>query len=82
MGHEVEASHQENEVEQEDPVLFERNPTFGKEGTCEVAAGLADGGSVVESRSLREAEAEDDDQDGRTGSEPVQRAPAVRSSIY
>ena len=61
---------------------FERNPTFGKEGTCKVAAGLADGGSVVESRSLREAEAEDDDQYGRTGSEPVQRAPAVRSSIY
>ena len=82
VGHEVKASHQEDEVEQEDPVLLKRNPAFGEESTCEVAAGLADGGSVSERSGLRQAETENDDQDGRASSEPVQRPPAVRSSIH
>ncbi len=62
-------------------MLFERNPAFGEESTSEVAAGFTHGGSVSECSGLGEAETEDDNQDGRAGSKPVQRAPAVRSGI-
>ena len=82
VGHEIETSHQKDKVEQENPVLLKRNAAFGEESACKVTAGVADGDSVSECSGLRQTETEDDDQDGRTGSEPVQRAPAVRSSIH
>ena len=81
VGHEIEACHEENEVDEKKPVFFEGDLAFGKESVGNVATGLSHCLSFTVGRSLREAEAEEDDEDRGAGAKPIKRTPAMGGSI-
>ena len=81
VGHEVEAGHQKDHVDQQEPVAFQSNFAFADEGAGDVAFGLAQRVASLVGLSLREAEAEEDDENRWTGTEPEERSPAVGSSV-
>ena len=62
-------------------MVFEGDLAFGYEGAGYVAALLANGDTVAERLGLRQAEAEEDDQDRGPGAEPEKRPPAVRGGV-
>jgi len=68
--HEVEAGHQEDEVDQQEPVALESHFAFREEGRGDILAGFADGFALAEDFGFREAETESDDEDWRAGAEP------------
>jgi hypothetical protein len=81
VGHEVEASSQEDHVDENLPVASESNLALLDKGFADAVAGLADALALNESIRLAEEQSEDDEQDWDGTSEPEQRAPAVRSSV-
>ena len=82
MRHEVEAGHQHDEVDKEDPVTFDGDFALTQEGAADAGAGaVASGDAVTIGLRLGEHETEEDDQHGRTGAEPVEWAPAVGCGV-
>lgn len=79
--HEVESSHQDDEVDEKLPVVLEGDFTFSDESAGDVLSCFADTLALDESVGLREAETVDDDQDWRAGTEPEKRSPSVRSGV-
>ena len=61
VGHEVEAGHQKDHVDQQEPVAFQSNLAFADEGACDVTFGLSQGIASLIGLSFREAEAEKND---------------------
>ena len=82
VGHEVEAGHEEDEVDEEDVVFLEGNTAFGEEGAGDATVGFAHGFSLPVGGCFGQAEPEDDDEDGWAGAEPEEGAPAVGGGVY
>ena len=66
----VEACHEEDHVAKKKPVLAKSDFAFSQKGTCDVALGVSEGLAVPIGLCLRQAETEDDDQNGWAGAEP------------
>lgn len=85
VAHEVEASHEENEVAEQKPVALQSNFAFADEdgpGRLPRLAGFpAQALPFPEDLGLGEQQAETDEENGRTSGEPVQGPPRVRCSI-
>ena len=80
--HEIEAGHDEDEVDQEDPVSFDGHFAFSEESTGDAGAGTVPSGDAVAiGLGFREHEAEGDDEDGWAGAEPVEWSPAVGGGV-
>ena len=62
-------------------MFFEGDFAFRDEGTGHVAFAFADGNAALESVRFWETQAEGNDQDGRTGTKPIQRSPAMGGGI-
>jgi hypothetical protein len=58
--HEVEPGHQQHHVDQDHPVLLQRDLAFGDEGVGDIAARFADSFALKECLGLRKTETEDD----------------------
>ena len=71
MGHEVEAGHQQNEVDENEPMLFQGNLALCDESTRDIALPFSNRDSPAERLSLGQAESENYDQDRWSSSEPV-----------
>jgi hypothetical protein len=81
VGHEIEAGHEENHVDEQDPVLLERvlahlHEEFGRVGLL-----FADPLALLIGLGLGQAEAEYDDEDGGAGAEPEEGSPAVADGV-
>lgn len=88
VAHEVEAGHEQDEVEQQQPVALDGDFAFSEEDAADrlfvaaVAAGLdAHAHALAVGLGLGHHEAEGDEEDGRAGAEPVQRAPSVGGGV-
>lgn len=88
MAHEVEAGHEQDQVRQQQPVALDGDFSFREEDVADrlvvaaVAAGFdAHALALAVGLGLGHHEAEDDEEDGRTGAEPVERAPAVGGGV-
>ena len=84
MAHEVEASHEQNQVDEEDPVFLERDLALFKEYIADIIRPIRSSSkplSFLECLGLRQHQASDDEDDRWAGGEPVKRAPAVRSCV-
>ncbi len=81
VGHEVESRHEEDEVDEQDPVAAERDFAFLDEGAGDAALGFAGGDAFAEGDGLGQEEAEDYDEDWGAGSEPEEGAPAVLGGV-
>lgn len=80
--HEVEAGHEQDEIDQQQPVALKRDLALLEEGGGDTAADLsADGLALTERLGLGETQTEGDDEDGRASSEPVEGSPAVRGGV-
>ena len=77
--HEIETGHEQNEIGEQQPVLVQGNLAFCDESTGYVATRFPCRIPFQIGLCLGKAQAEDDDEDRRTGTEPEQRSPAVRS---
>lgn len=80
--HKVETGHEQNQVDQQQPVSLNRNLTLRHERcrntTTHFRARLL---TTTESLRLRQTQTEGNDQDGRARREPIQRAPSMGGSI-
>lgn len=89
VAHEVEAGHEEHEVAQQQPVVLQRDLALLEEDLADavvfrpgVGAGFqAQLRALAVGHRLREHEADDDEDGGRAGAEPEERAPAVRGGV-
>lgn len=85
VAHEVEARHEEHEVHEEEPVSLERHLALLDEDFAHarvlLPGLLAKALALAVGYRLGQHESEDDEEDGRAGAEPEQRAPAVRSRV-
>lgn len=81
VGHEVEACHEEDEVDEEEPVSFQRYASFGEEGAGDASVRFPHSLPFSEGSCLWQAESENDDQHWWAGAEPVERTPAMGCSI-
>lgn len=81
MGHEVESSHQEDEVNQQEPVPLQRNLALGDESACQTALLCSECLSGPESMGLGQAQPESNDQNWWARAKPVQRPPTVRGGV-
>lgn len=88
VAHEVEAGHEQDEVRQQQPVALDGDLAFREEDVADglfvaaVAAGLdAHALALAVGLGLGHHQAEGDEDDGRAGAEPVQRAPPVRGGV-
>ena len=79
--HEVEASHEENQVYQQQPMTFQRHFAFSNERPPDISTLVPDELTLLERIGFWQTETEDDEQNRRAGTEPIQRTPAVRRSI-
>lgn len=78
VGHEVEASHEEDHVSQKEPMALESDLSFGDESTSDVRASrLTNGYTFAVCLCLGKAQSEQDDQNGRACTEPEERAPST-----
>ena len=71
------AYHQQHKIDQEQPVSLHRNLALREERAGQVAVLLPHEISLTVAASLRKAKSEEDNQDWRASSEPVQRAPTM-----
>lgn len=81
VGHKVEASHHQDEVDEQNPVFSERNFAFRDEGSGNITSALANGDTALESLGFWQAQTENNDQHWRTGAEPEEWSPAMRSGV-
>ena len=85
VGHEVETGHQKHEVCEKQPVAAESNLAFEKEGLGNALAlrlgGSSNAGMLLVNGCLREHETEENDKDGRAGTEPEEWAPAMGCGV-
>ena len=81
MRHEVEAGHEQDEVDEEQPVPLQGDFALGEESVGDVPVGLPHRCAITVRFGFWKAKSEDDDQDGWAGAEPVQWSPAVRGGI-
>lgn len=88
VAHEVEAGHEQDEVGQQQPVALEGDFAFRQKDSADglfvaaVAAGLdAHALALAVGLGFGHHETEGDEDDGRAGAEPVQRAPSVRGGV-
>lgn len=80
--HKVESGHEQDEIDEQQPVPLEGDLALLKESRGDAATDLGtDGLALSESLGLGETQAEDDDEDGRASSEPVEGSPAVRGGV-
>ena len=63
-------------------MLSERDGAFRQKRAGYAAVGFPHSGSIAIGCGFRQAETEDDDQDGRAGAKPVQWPPAVGCGVY
>ena len=82
MGHEVKARHQEDQVDQKQPVACNGYFALFYEGLADIALTLARLDLAFIRLGLGEEESPDDEDDGWTGAEPEQRTPAMRRGIH
>lgn len=61
MRHEVESGHQQNHVDQEEPMSLQGNLSLSKEGTRKIALTLSQRLSFSECLCFRQTQSEDDD---------------------
>ena len=81
VGHEVEAGHEEDHVDEQDPVLLERVFALLHEELGRIRLLFADSLALLVGLGLGQAEAEDDDEDGGPGAEPEEGSPAVANGV-
>lgn len=80
--HEVETGHEQDKVDQQQPVALKRDLTLGHEGCSDTTTHLGTRLlTTTESLRLGQTQTERDDQQRRASSEPVQRTPAMRGCI-
>lgn len=80
--HEVEAGHEQDQVDENEPVTLQRDLSFLYEGFADAAVRatqLLVGDVGV---GLGHEQPPDDEEGGRRGAEPVQRSPAVRCRVH
>ena len=82
MGHKIKASHQEHEVDEQEPVSLQSDFPFHDEGPAFAAVGIADFCTFNVRLGFREHKAEGDDQNWWTGAEPVEWTPGVAGSVH
>ena len=82
MGHEVEACHQKDKVNEEQPMLLERYAAFGNEGNCHTAIRFSHSISFTVRCRLWETKTEEDDEDWGASAKPEKRTPAMRCGIH
>lgn len=80
--HKIESSHQQDHVDQKQPVSLQRNTTLGDKCTGKTALLLADSLSCTEGIGFGQAKSEEDDENWRTSSKPEKGSPAVRGGVY
>jgi len=68
--HEVESSHEKDEVDQEEPVVLKRDFAFLDKGLADAGAGLADSLTLDEGVSLGKEHSVHNDQERRAGTKP------------
>lgn len=86
VAHEVEAGHQQDQVDEQQPVLLERDLAFADEdGADRVFARVAglrtEALALLVGFRLGQHQTRNDEEHGRACAEPVQRAPAVRGGV-
>lgn len=81
MGHEVEPSHQEDQVDQQHPVAFESHLALLYEGLANIPLAPACFNLGLIGFCLGEEESPDYEEDWRAGTEPKQGTPTVRRSV-
>lgn len=85
MAHEVEASHQQDKVDEQQPVPPESHFALAQEGLGDAAPGFLSrsphGLACLVDMCLGEHQAIQDDEDRRARAEPVQRSPAVGGRV-
>ena len=79
--HEVEPSHQEHKVNQEQPVLLESDLAFGDECAGYASIRMSNGISLTVGLGLWQAETERNNQNWWASSEPEKRSPAMRCGV-
>lgn len=81
MGHEVEAGHEEDHINEKEPVSLNGSSAFLEECICDVLSCFADSLTFNERVSLREEESEDDQENWWPCSKPEEWAPSVRRGV-
>ena len=81
VGHEVEAGHEEDHVDEQDPVLLERVLALLHEELGRVGLLFADPLALLVGLGLGQAEAEDNNEDRGAGAEPEEGSPAVTDGV-
>lgn len=88
VAHEVEAGHEQDQVRQQQPVTLDGDLALREEDAADrlvvapVAAGLdAHALALAVGLGLGHHQSEGDEEDGRAGAEPVQRAPSVGGGV-
>lgn len=76
--HEVEAGHEENQVDELEPVALQCDLSFSDESLAKVSIGVSDSNTLVELSGLTEAETKGNDEDWWAGTEPEEWTPTVR----
>lgn len=83
MGHEIEACHEGNQIAQKKPVLAKSDLALCNESACDTwTLSLALSLAFAIGICFRQAEAEEDDENGWARAEPEERAPPMRSGVY
>ena len=80
--HEVEASHQKHEVDQQQPMALQRHLTFRNECPSDISTLISNKHALFKGIGFWKAETENDDQNWRAGAKPEERAPSVRCSVH
>ena len=79
--HEIETSHEQDQVDEQEPVLSQCNAGFGHEGACDTVTLFPERITFSIRFGFRQAQAEDDDQHWRACAKPEKWSPSVGSCV-
>ena len=90
MGHEVEAGHEEDEVDEYQPMFFEGDFAFAEEGRADPTSSFlpicpccpSNRSMLFINLRLGQQQSQSDDDNRRTGAEPEEWSPAVGGGVY